>query len=89
MQLGNLFKKKRAFILIKLLVIEKCLFPGGIEHCMCLYFHRTFNSNTNNIQTRVTKLFSDVLSNEKGPLATHYGAMSGLGEMGTEVISNC
>ena len=47
---------------------------------------KTFSSNTNNIQIRVTKLFSDILSNDKGPLATHYGALSGLGELGTEVV---
>ena len=47
---------------------------------------KTFSSNTNNIQTRVTKLFSDLLSNDKGPLATHYGALSVLGELGTEVV---
>ncbi|CAH1797064.1 unnamed protein product [Owenia fusiformis] len=49
---------------------------------------KNYSSLTNNIQTRVTQTFSKALSSDKAPLATHYGAISGLGEMGTEVIKS-
>ena len=32
-------------------------------------------------------MLSDALHNEKAPLATHYGAVIGLSELGTEVSS--
>ncbi|XP_036367124.1 transcription initiation factor TFIID subunit 6 isoform X1 [Octopus sinensis] len=47
---------------------------------------RTFNTCRNNLQTRVTKLFSKALQTEKVPLSTQYGALVGLGEQGQEVV---
>lgn len=47
---------------------------------------RTFNTCRNNLQTRVTKLFSKALQAEKIPLSTQYGALVGLGEQGQEVV---
>jgi len=47
---------------------------------------KNFHSSTNNIQTRVTKIFSDALKSEKNPLVAYYGAISGLQELGPEVI---
>lgn len=45
-----------------------------------------FNTSTNNVQTRVTRMFSRALQNDKMPLASHYGAVSGLNELGPEVV---
>lgn len=47
---------------------------------------KNFNTSTNSIQTRITRMFSRALANEKLPLASHYGAISGLSELGPEVI---
>lgn len=47
---------------------------------------KNFNTTTSNIQTRVTRMFSRALANEKMPLASHYGAISGLSELGPEVV---
>lgn len=38
---------------------------------------RNFNTSTNNIQTRVTRMFSTALQDEKTPLASLYGAIEG------------
>ena len=46
---------------------------------------RHFNTPTNNIQSRITKTLSQSLIVENSPLATHYGAIAGLSELGTEV----
>ena len=46
---------------------------------------RQFSSPTNNIQSRITKTLCKALYNEKAPLATHYGAIAGLAELGLEV----
>ncbi|XP_041348183.1 transcription initiation factor TFIID subunit 6-like [Gigantopelta aegis] len=46
---------------------------------------KNFNANTNNIQARITKTFSRALLGDSS-LATQYGALSGLGELGSEVI---
>ncbi|XP_071084955.1 transcription initiation factor TFIID subunit 6-like [Haliotis cracherodii] len=46
---------------------------------------KNFSSNTNNIQARITKTFSKALLGDKSALATQYGALSGLGELGPEV----
>ncbi|XP_076334044.1 transcription initiation factor TFIID subunit 6-like isoform X2 [Tachypleus tridentatus] len=46
---------------------------------------KSFNTSTNGIQTRVTRMFSQALQNDKMPLASHYGAVSGLCAMGPEV----
>lgn len=50
-----------------------------------LSFVRNFNTSTNNIQTRITRMFSKALQNEKAPLASHYGSVMGLAELGQEV----
>ncbi|XP_063977607.1 transcription initiation factor TFIID subunit 6-like isoform X2 [Diachasmimorpha longicaudata] len=48
---------------------------------------RNFNTSTNNIQTRMTRMFGHALTkNPQTPLATLYGAVSGLCELGAEVI---
>ncbi|CAG5123145.1 unnamed protein product [Candidula unifasciata] len=50
---------------------------------------RNYSNNTNNIQARVTKKFSKAIQSEKVSLATQYGALAGLGELGPEVIKSC
>ncbi|OQR76687.1 transcription initiation factor TFIID subunit 6-like [Tropilaelaps mercedesae] len=47
---------------------------------------KNFNTPTNGIQVRVTKAFSKALMNDRMPLASIYGAVSVLGELGTEVV---
>ncbi|XP_070505259.1 transcription initiation factor TFIID subunit 6-like [Chironomus tepperi] len=47
---------------------------------------KNFNTSTNNLQTRVTRLFSTALQNDKVPLSSLYGAIEGLSELGHEVI---
>ncbi|ELU17490.1 hypothetical protein CAPTEDRAFT_183030 [Capitella teleta] len=47
---------------------------------------KQFSSSTNSMQSRVTKIFTTSLQDEKAALASHYGALTGLGELGTEVI---
>jgi len=39
------------------------------------------------IQTRITKMLSAALQTDTAPLATHYGAIVGIGELGHEVPS--
>jgi hypothetical protein len=56
--------------------------PMPFSMCVCF---RSFNTNTNTIQTRISKEFSKALLGDDSPLATHYGALSGLGEMGVDV----
>ena len=46
---------------------------------------RTFSCPTNNIQSRITKTLCKALYNDKAALATHYGAVAGLAELGLEV----
>ena len=46
---------------------------------------KNFHSSTNNVQTRVTKMFSDALCSERAPLVSYYGAIAGLQELGPEV----
>ena len=46
---------------------------------------KNFNTSTNSVQTRVTRLLSQALDNERMPLSSHYGALSGLCELGPEV----
>lgn len=38
---------------------------------------KNFNTSTNNIQTRVTRMFSTALQDPKAPLASLYGAIEG------------
>lgn len=47
---------------------------------------KNFNTSTNNIQIRITRMFSDSLKSEKMPLVSAYGALVGLQELGPEVI---
>lgn len=47
---------------------------------------KNYHTTTNNIQTRVTRLFCRSIANDKMPLASFYGALVGLSELGTEVI---
>ncbi|KAF5275651.1 hypothetical protein FQA39_LY06763 [Lamprigera yunnana] len=48
---------------------------------------KNFNTSTNNIQTRVTRMFTNSLQQgDKLPLSSLYGALHGLSELGTEVI---
>lgn len=48
---------------------------------------KNFNTSTNNIQTRVTRMFSNALKEvDKLHLASLYGALEGLSELGAEVI---
>ena len=47
---------------------------------------KNFNTSTNNIQTRVTRMFCEALRSEKTPLVSYYGALAGLQELGQEVI---
>lgn len=44
-----------------------------------------FLASTNNLQTRITRLFSDALMKEETQLSSLYGAIAGLGELGAEV----
>lgn len=46
---------------------------------------KNFNTSTNNIQTRITRLLSRALDNDKLPLSSQYGALSSLCELGPEV----
>lgn len=45
-----------------------------------------FNTSTNNVQSRITRLFSRALQGEKAPLSSLYGAIQGLSELGAEVV---
>ncbi|XP_055376975.1 transcription initiation factor TFIID subunit 6 [Condylostylus longicornis] len=47
---------------------------------------KNFNTSTNNLQTRVTRIFSTALQNDKTHLSSLYGAIAGLSELGGEVI---
>ncbi|XP_033220472.1 transcription initiation factor TFIID subunit 6-like isoform X2 [Belonocnema kinseyi] len=54
---------------------------------------KNFNTSTNNVQTRVTRMFSQALAKSsqvreetKTPLASLYGAIDGLCELGPEVV---
>lgn len=47
---------------------------------------KTFNTSTNDLQTRVTRVFSKALVNDKIYLSSLYGSLTGLSELGPEVI---
>ncbi|KRK02370.1 transcription initiation factor TFIID subunit 6 isoform X1 [Drosophila yakuba] len=47
---------------------------------------KNFNTLTNNLQTRVTRIFSKALQNDKTHLSSLYGSIAGLSELGGEVI---
>ena len=50
-----------------------------------LFPDRNFNTNSNNIQSRVTQIYVQALSEDRISLATKYGSVAGLGELGPEV----
>ena len=39
---------------------------------------KNFNSSTNSVQTRVTRVFSEAMRTERNPLVCYYGAIAGL-----------
>lgn len=47
---------------------------------------KNFNTSTNNLQTRVTRIYSQALQNDKAYLSSLYGAITGLSELGGEVV---
>jgi hypothetical protein len=47
---------------------------------------KSFNTWTDNVQTRVTGMFSEGLKNERAPLVSYNVAIAGLQELGSEVI---
>jgi transcription initiation factor TFIID subunit 6 len=47
---------------------------------------KNFNTSTNNVQTRITRVFSEAMKSERAPLVSYYGAIAGLQELGPEVI---
>ncbi|GLV39332.1 TBP-associated factor 6 [Carabus blaptoides fortunei] len=47
---------------------------------------KNLNTSTNNIQTRLTRMFSRALHGEKSPQSSLCGAIEGLPELGPEVI---
>ena len=50
---------------------------------------KKYSNCINNIQTRLTRIFSKALSNNSQGLAVHYGAIVGFGELGQESIIAC
>ena len=46
---------------------------------------RHYNTTTNGLQTRITRVFTKCLSTDSTPLATVYGSVAGLCELGPEV----
>ena len=51
---------------------------------------KNFNSSTNSVQTRVTRVFSEAMRTERNPLVCYYGAIAGLQVRmrGTEIIAS-
>lgn len=47
---------------------------------------KNYTTTTNNIQIRITQIFCAALKEDKVPLPSVYGALTGLGELGPEVI---
>jgi transcription initiation factor TFIID subunit 6 len=47
---------------------------------------KTYTTSTNNVQTRITHVFCQALKQEKSPLSSVYGSITGLAELGNEVI---
>ncbi|XP_050734254.1 transcription initiation factor TFIID subunit 6-like [Eriocheir sinensis] len=46
---------------------------------------KNYNTTTNGLQTRITRVFSKCLNTERTPLSSVYGAVAGLSELGPEV----
>ncbi|XP_041483509.1 transcription initiation factor TFIID subunit 6-like [Lytechinus variegatus] len=57
-------------------------FAARLMASMC----RKFSTTTNNMQARISKTFDESVSKDKAPLATIYGALVGLAELGPEVM---
>ncbi len=49
---------------------------------------KKYNNSINNLQTRLTRMLSQALRNTTQGLAVHYGAIMGLVELGSEVVSS-
>ncbi|XP_038050453.1 transcription initiation factor TFIID subunit 6-like isoform X2 [Patiria miniata] len=47
---------------------------------------KKFSTTTNNLQLRISKTFDQCLCDEKSTMAAVYGALSGLCELGTEIL---
>ncbi|XP_049644753.1 transcription initiation factor TFIID subunit 6-like isoform X1 [Suncus etruscus] len=47
-----------------------------------------FSTTTNNIQARITKIFTESCVDEKTPWTTRYGSIAGLAELGHDVIKS-
>ncbi|XP_050433272.1 transcription initiation factor TFIID subunit 6 isoform X1 [Adelges cooleyi] len=47
---------------------------------------KMFNTPTNNVQTRITRVFTNATNSDKTALPSVYGALEGLAELGTETI---
>ena len=50
---------------------------------------KKYSNSVNNIQTRVTRIFSQALGNNTQGLAVHYGAVMGFAELGQESVLAC
>ncbi|KAK7071035.1 Transcription initiation factor TFIID subunit 6 [Halocaridina rubra] len=46
---------------------------------------KNYNTTTNGLQTRITRVFSRCLNTDRTPLSSVYGAVAGLSELGSEV----
>ena len=75
------------------LILKLCISLNDLRKIIFLFFKRlmanickNFNTSTNNIQTRVTRMFCEALRSEKTPVVSYYGALAGLQELGPEVI---
>ncbi|XP_022093715.1 transcription initiation factor TFIID subunit 6-like [Acanthaster planci] len=49
---------------------------------------KKFSTTTNNLQLRISKTFDHCLCDEKSTMAAVYGALSGLCELGTEILKS-
>ncbi|KAL8567190.1 hypothetical protein ACOMHN_046600 [Nucella lapillus] len=49
----------------------------------------TYSNNINNMQSRVTSMYVHAMVMERRNFSTQYGGLSGLGELGSEVVKNC
>ncbi|XP_054272935.1 transcription initiation factor TFIID subunit 6-like isoform X2 [Macrosteles quadrilineatus] len=47
---------------------------------------KNFNTSTNNVQTRITRIFATAINSDRSPLSSLYGSIEGLSELGTEVV---
>lgn len=66
--------------------MNKTIKPHSIISNLLLFNFLISIASTNNLQTRITRLFSNAIVNEKTQLSSFYGAIAGLVELGTEVI---